>query len=282
MTKKNSIPGENFWPEDYKCAVSFSFDVDADSFWRLKLDSSGRDREEPVVNSLGSYAINRGLPRVLTLLKKYSIKATFFVPGVVAEKYPASIKKIVEDGHEIGHHTYDHKDPSSMSEEAQIQDIDDGIDALVRTAGVKPIGYRSPGSLPLSTVDALLDRGIVYDSSLMGDDIPYYFQSGTGRNIVEIPWKFSVDDFVWYGFNFDPPLAYKAAPPADPRTVTQVWMDEFDVIFNEGLFFTLIGHPHQIGQASRIKALEEFMKYVKRDEVWIATYNEIAKRFSKE
>lgn len=281
MIPEYSTKSGGRWPDDFRSAVSFSFDLDADSFWRLKLSSSGIDENEPVVNSMGKYAINRGLPRILNLLKRHSIKATFFVPGIVAEWYSDSVRKIVEDGHEIAHHTYDHREPSSLTRSEQIYEVEKGFEALNRTLGVRPVGFRSPGSLPDITLEALLDKGIIYDSSLMGDDIPYYYSSKDGRKILEIPWKFMADDFVWYSFNFDPPLKYKASPPSDPRLVTQTWKDEFDVIHDEGLFFTMIGHPHQIGQAARVKALEDFINYVKRDDVWIATYGEIARVFSE-
>lgn len=268
------------WPDKYRAAVSLSFDVDADSFWRLKLKESGKDEDEPVIRSIGKYSINRGLPRILNLLRKHSIKATFFVPGIVAEEYPDSVKQIFADGHEIAHHTYSHRDPSSLSEADQVAEIDLGFQALEKVVGVRPVGYRSPGPLPSATLNALLDHGILYDSSMMGDDIPYLFPVGE-RKIVEIPWKWSVDDFVFYSFSYDPPLKYKAAPPSDPRMLTEIWKDEFDVLYEEGLFFTIIGHPHQIGQPSRVKALEDFINYVKREDIWITTYSEIAKVFSR-
>lgn len=268
------------WPNGKKCAISFSFDVDADSSWRQKLLKEGLDENEPVVRSIGKYGINRGLPRILALLRKHAIRATFFVPGVIAENYTESIMKIVEDGHEIAHHGYDHVPPTSLSELGQVEEIVKGKEALKRVLNVEPTGYRCPGeNLGKKTLEALVENGIKYDSSMMGDDMPYKVDVN-GKYIVELPWKWISDDFIFYGYNSSPPLANKKAPPVDPRTVTQIWKDEFDVLYEEGLYFMVLGHPHQIGQPSRMKALEDFITYVKsRDDVWIATGMEITEHF---
>lgn len=269
------------WPHGYRCAVSLSFDVDVDSSWRIKLKQAGVDENEPVVRSMGKYAINRGIPRVLALLKKYSIKGTFFIPGIIVDEYPESVKSIKEEGHEIALHGYNHIAPTTLSDEEQKKEIYRALKTMEDNLSVKPVGYRSPGSgIGKGTLEALLDIGAIYDSSMMGDDIPYIYKIDSKGELVEIPWKWSVDDWVFYAFNYYPPLTYKLAPPVKPGTVTEIWKDEFDVLYEEGLFFTSIGHPQQIGQASRIKALEEFIKYVKlRKDVWITTYSEVARLF---
>lgn len=268
------------WPDGKKCAVSISFDVDADSSWRLKLLSEGQDENEPVVRSIGKYGINRGLPRILSLLRKHEIKSTFFVPGVIAENYTEAILRILEDGHEIAHHGYDHLPPTTLSEATQAEEIIKGKETLKRVLNVDVKGYRCPGEgLGRKTLEALVENGIQYDSSMMGDDVPYKFDIN-GRSIVELPWKWVGDDFIFYGYNSSPPITNKKAPPVDPRTVTQIWKDEFDVIYDEGLYMMTIGHPHQIGQPSRVKALEDFIKYVKeKGDVWIATAGEISEQF---
>ena len=274
----------SFKTRNSKCVVSFSFDVDVDSSWRLKLKEAGMDENEPVVRSIGTYSLTRGLPRVLKLLKKYSIKATFFVPGIIAEERSEEMLKIKDAGHEIAHHGYNHTPPTSLNESDQENEIVHGIKALRDNLGVEPVGYRPPGSgISKATLRALVKNGLIYDSSMMGDDIPYMFKIDNNNEIVEIPWKWSVDDFVFYSFNYYPPLKYKLAPPVNPRTLTEIWKDEFDVLYEEGLFFTAIGHPHQIGQPSRIKALDDFLQYIKtKKNVLFSTYKELTESFKSE
>lgn len=274
----------SFKTKNSKCVVSFSFDVDVDSSWRIKLKEAGMDENEPVVRSIGTYSLTRGLPRVLKVLKKYSIKATFFVPGIIAEEYTEEMMKIKNDGHEIAHHGYNHIPPTSLNESAQELEIIRGIKSLEENLGVTPMGYRPPGSgISKATLRTLRKNGIIYDSSMMGDDIPYLFNIDKDYDIVEIPWKWSVDDFVFYSFNYYPPLKYKLAPPVNPRVLTEIWKDEFDILYDEGLFFTAIGHPHQIGQPSRIKAFEEFLRYINtKEDILFSTYKDLAESFKGE
>lgn len=265
-----------FWPKNYKFAISFSFDLDIDSFWRQKLISANADPKDPVVISMGQYGANVGAYRILNLLEKYKIKATFFIPGEIADRYTQLVLKIKNMGHEIAHHGYEHIDLYSLSPERQREEIIKGKKTLEQKIGVKPLGYRSPGGFSIYTLEALLDNGIIYDSSLMGADMPYIYEI-ENKKIIEIPWKYVYDDFVFYSFNFFPSLDYRKTSPVNPRTLTEIWKDEFDVLYNEGLFMTIIGHPHLIGQPSRVKALEDFIKYVfSKNNVWIAPYIEIA------
>ena len=56
-----------------------------------------------------------GAPRILELLVEYSLKATFFVPGFTAERYPHVVSRIVEEGHEVAHHSYSHRNPVDLT-----------------------------------------------------------------------------------------------------------------------------------------------------------------------
>ncbi|HEU12465.1 MAG: polysaccharide deacetylase family protein [Thermoplasmata archaeon] len=264
------------WPNNAKFAFSFTFDVDIDSFWRQKLISNGYNPEDPVVLSMGRYGANVGLNRILKLLEKYGIKATFFVPGEIAERYSSLIMEIKNQGHEIAHHGYEHLDLTSLSPERQIEEIVRGKRVLQEKIGITPVGFRSPGGINTNILDALVNNGIIYDSSLMDDDKPYIYQF-KNKEIVEIPWRYTIDDFVFYAFNYYPSLDYLKCHPINPRMLKEIWEDEFDTLYREGSFMTIIGHPHLIGQPSRTKALEEFIKYIlRKNDIWITTYKEIA------
>lgn len=279
MRAENKKNNPDLWPKNMKCAVAFSFDVDFDSSWRIKLRDMHLNENEPLVRSMGKYGVTRGLPRILNLLKKYSIKGTFFVPGIIVDEYTESIARIKNDGHEIALHGYNHITPTTLSDVDQKKEIRLALKSLEENLSVRPVGYRSPGSgIGKGTLEALVENGVIYDSSQMGDDIPYLFEVDDKRKIIEIPWKWDVDDWPFYAFNYYPPLTYKLAPPVNPRVVAELWKDEFDVLYNEGLFFTFIAHPQQSGQPSRIRALEEVVKHIKsKKNVWITTYKEIAK-----
>ena len=91
------------WPEGKKCAVMFTFDVDGDTTWEN--GNRGLPNGEKYIKSLsvGQYGPKRCVDRILDMLESYGVKATFFVPGLTAERYPEVIMRIAEAGHEIGH-----------------------------------------------------------------------------------------------------------------------------------------------------------------------------------
>ena len=104
------------WKNNSSCAVMVSVNLDAEFFW-LSLSPDCINR--PKTMSMGQYGMLRGLPRILDLFDKYNIKATFFTPGKVVEKYPEDIKEIVKRGHEIGFHGYEHENFGLMTEDEQ-------------------------------------------------------------------------------------------------------------------------------------------------------------------
>ena len=115
--------GDIRWPDGKKCAVMFTFDVDGDTTWEN--GNRGLKNGEKYIKSLsvGQYGPKRCVDRILQKLDQYGVKATFFVPGLTAERYPEVIKRIAEQGHEIGHHGYAHERFAGKTTEEQIEII---------------------------------------------------------------------------------------------------------------------------------------------------------------
>ena len=270
------------WPKGAKCAACFSFDMDSEFSWRNILRRNDIYRDDPVVMSIGLYEVKAGTPRVLGILKKHDIKATFFTAGGVADAHPEMVKEIARNDHEIAHHGYSHIVPTRLSFDDEKREFGMGIDAIRRIAGTKAAGYRSPGEgLSAHTLKFIAENGMLYDSSMMDNDLPYVMEID-GRKIVELPWRWMLDDWVYFGFNYYPPLDYRRAHPESPRKVLEIWMDEFDAIYDEGLYFMLVMHPQQTGQPSRAAILDKLIDHVKsKRNVWIATAREIAENCLK-
>jgi peptidoglycan-N-acetylglucosamine deacetylase len=94
------------WPAGMTAAACLTFDVDAEAAV-LTADISSMDRMSPMSHQ--SYGPLVGVPRILALLARYDLRATFFVPGYSAHRYPAVVRAIAEAGHEIAHHSYFHE-----------------------------------------------------------------------------------------------------------------------------------------------------------------------------
>ena len=125
-----------------KMPILFTFDVDGETLW-LNRDPDNINR--PVTLSLGQYGPREGLPRILRILKKYDVPATFFVPGKTAEDFPDVVYSINEAGHDIGNHSYSHKWPDRYTErEEEEEDYAHGAAVIEPMIGRKLVGYRSP------------------------------------------------------------------------------------------------------------------------------------------
>ena len=88
---------------------------------------------------------------ILDMLAKYDIKATFFVIGAHARKYPDIILRAFNEGHTIGNHTYSHVDPRTTDDDKFLRQVRSTNSVLKRITGVKPEYFRSPYGAPLTS-----------------------------------------------------------------------------------------------------------------------------------
>ena len=265
------LPPGFAWPEGIRAAACFSFDLDAESPILF-------EHPEAVdwldVMTHQAYGPRTGVPRLLRLLDRVGVRATFFVPGYTAERWPAAVGAIRDAGHEIAHHGYLHEGARGLSAEEQEVAILRGLDALNRVAGVIPVGYRAPmwESSP-DTAALLLRHGFRYDSGLMDADHPYLLGTDVGT-LVELPIHWSLDD--WEPYVYLPGISGSGVI-ASPAEVVARWTLELDAMTDEGGLFMLTNHPFVSGRPSRAAALEGFIRHAQEIEgLWIATAAEIA------
>ena len=259
------------WPPGYRAAACFTFDLDAEAV-ALVNDPASADRMS--VMSHQSYGPLTGVPRLLRLLDAHGIKATFFVPGFTARRYPDVVRRIAAAGHEIAHHGYLHEPLTGVGPEAEAEYLDRGLDALTEVTGVRPVGYRAPmWELNYRSPGLLHDRGFLYDSSLMDADLPYELAAGTG-SIVEIPVYWGLDD--WEQYCFVPGL-YETGVIQSPARVREMWLLELAAMRSEGGCFVLTSHPFLSGRPARAAALGDIMaEAAGAGDVWVTTMAEVA------
>ena len=264
------------WKDGAKCTVCLTFDYDADTSWRNILRRNNIERNNPVVLSIGEYAPRAAVPRILRLLEKHEIKAGFFVPGEVADRFTESVTDIHKAGHEIAHHGYTHKNPARSTLDEEKEELERASEALAKISGVKPAGYRAPAAdMSPHTYSLLVEHGMLYNSTMMNDDLPYFVESN-GKKIVELPIRWMLDDWVHFGFNMFPSLAYQSGISSQEK-VFEIWSAEFEAVYEEGLYFMLTMHPQIMGVPSRSKMLDRLIQLMKsKGDVWIATPKEVA------
>lgn len=256
------------WPDGKQCAVALTFDVDGETIPLVQDRQHGHERLTLI--SGGSYGPAVGVPRILDVLRAADLHGTFFVPGFTAELHPEMMRRIVAEGHEIGHHGYLHERPDSLTDAEEEAVLQRGLDALMGIIGRKPIGYRSPAWELKPSSPALLKRyGFRYDSSLMGNDIPYQVATAEG-NLLELPIQWILDDYPHFHVS-------SAGGISSPEKVFEVWSAEFAGYHRFNGCYVLTMHPFVSGRPSRIMLLERMIRYINGFEnVWWATLEEIA------
>lgn len=105
---------------------------------------------------------NSDIDEILSILKKYNVKATFFLLGSWADDYPEEVQKIYDAGHEIGNHSYSHNDMPSMSYEKILLDIQKCNETIRNITGCSPTLFRAPsGSYDNKTISAAENLGMI-------------------------------------------------------------------------------------------------------------------------
>lgn len=258
------------WPGGARVAVGLSFDSDHESIPLVKGHTS------PGPLSQGEYGARAAMPRIRSLLARHDIRATFFVPAVVAQLHPDEQREVASEGHEIALHGWIHELNSKLDHATELDLTRRAADVLERLSGRRPVGIRTPSwDFSAHTLDVIKELGLLYDSSLMADDEPYeILQDGEPTGIVELPVEWIRDDYVYFGMDRTSTIR----PHTPPSSVFEIFRREFDGAYREGGTFILTMHPHVIGHRSRITILEELVDHIRgHDGVWFATHEEIVR-----
>lgn len=262
------------WPNNNQCALALTFDFDAESLW---LANNPRHHELPAVLSLGKYGAKVGVPKILELLRDEEIQSTFFVPGWVAEQYPAHVEMILSGGHEVAHHGYTHVAPDPADPDLVESEIMRGIEALERITGMRPRGYRAPDGVSCEqSLRLLTEQGLIYSSTFKDDFVPYRHQLADGSpGPIEIPEQPTLDDWAYGASSLSSPR-----PLFTKEHVLSIWSDEFRELYGWGGVVTMVMHPQVTGRPIRLATLREFIAFARGfDRVWYATCEEIAEAF---
>jgi peptidoglycan/xylan/chitin deacetylase (PgdA/CDA1 family) len=254
-------------PQHFVC---LTFDLDNTSI------AVSRGTTTPTMISRGDFGMV-GTERLLQLLAKFAIPATWFIPGHTIESYPASVRAVHEAGHEIGHHGWTHRPPASLSREDEERELVRGNAAIKALTGRFARGYRSPSwDLSEHSIALLLKHGFVYDSSLMGHDyLPYQARDGDiaqleaplqfGRDtaLVEMPISWSLDDYP--AFEFSQTRSGVLPGLMNAELVGANWLADFRYMadhYDWGVI-TYTFHPHVIGRGHRMIMLEGLIEQLR-------------------
>ncbi len=249
-----------------KHIACISFDFDAMSGW------IARGMTTPTPVSRGEFGVI-GAARILALLKEHGIPSTWFIPGHTLETYPEACRRVVEAGHEVGHHGWTHVPPASLSREQEEAELVRANEQIKKLTGCYARGYRSPSwDLSPHSVELLLKHGFFYESSMMGNDhTPYRVRLGDrielqkpavfGKEsrLIEMPISWSLDDYPHFEFVRTQSTVLQGL--RNTGSVLANWIDDF-LYMKRGTDWGIITytfHPFVIGRGHRMMALERLI-----------------------
>ncbi|MEP6639235.1 MAG: polysaccharide deacetylase [Chloroflexota bacterium] len=245
-----------------RLTVTITIDHDA-------ISDAIRRGDPPVKVSHGEFGPRVGVKRILALLERRRIPATFFVPGHTLTTFTDATDAILAGGHELACHGWFHEDFGELPAYEARGVLDRSIEAVRAVTGATPAGFRAPywslGDVTLELVEA---AGFTYDSSLMANDYDLYRVRRGDRHtiedgshwgepgaLVEVPVYWAMDD--WPHFEPGPGRPGLSAPSA----VLEIWTEELRYAHEHvpGGLVMITVHPECIGRGHRIAMLERFI-----------------------
>jgi len=269
----NPVP----WPDGARCAVAFTLDMDAESL--LYLSYPDKAHSMVATASLLRYGPEVALPRILDTYRHFGIRQTFFVPGWCAERYPHAVEAMVRDGHEVSSHGWLHEHPNELTDEEERFWLQRSLESVQKITGEKPAGWRAPlYNFSHRSTDLLIEHGIEYDASLMGDDVPYLLQGDRGR-LLELPSHWGLDD--WPAFMHSTEFGFQM-PIQPPAFAWQNWWEEFEAMWEYGGLWVPVWHPFLSGRLARWRQTHRMIeKMMERGQVWFAPLRDIARHVQR-
>ena len=275
--EKSLADHEVRWPEGKQCACVIVVDLSV---------ASGPEGVTPgdLTTAASQFGTQVGLSSLLDTLQRFGMTATFAVPAVIAELYPATVRAILERGHEVAAHGFKHEDVSQLAKDQERERIETATASLTRITGQRPAGWyslprqRDPfavGTISPHTIDLLLDAGYTYMGNGLADDIPYYWATDvrTSRALLTLPYYYHFDDQFFLMF---PPPGLGSGLE-NPKPFLTNCLLEFDAQYKRGRYFSMVLHPHIIGFGHRMRLLETLFSHLQDfPGVWNPTASQCA------
>jgi peptidoglycan/xylan/chitin deacetylase (PgdA/CDA1 family) len=275
------------WPDGAKIALSVVVNVEEGSEMTVLRGDKGMEPVDELgvfvkapIRNYGNesnylYGIKAGAPRVVDLLKRYQIMASWTVAAMSLENHAEIAAAIRELGHEPVSHGWRWIHQFRFDEPTERDFIRQAADSIERTTGTRPVGWLSRYLHTPATRRLLIEAGFRYHMDDYSGDIPFWDRDTVpGQPLVILPYQLDSNDMKMW---------------TDPAYTPRNWLDyavtSFDQLYREGE----AGHPKMmslglhlriIGRPGRIWALEEFFRHVRaRTGVWVATRAQIAAHF---
>lgn len=257
-------PRQSRWPAPYRAAIAFTMD---------NLGEAQDVYQGAWRGPVGTHpAVAEQLPRMLDLLARRRLRATYFAEAWSLRVYPGAVRALAGGGHEVAWHGFQHEPWAALSERDERESFRRSRDCAARE-GVRYVGFRPPGGRVNDRTWALCkEHGVEYVSPLG--------EFGVGREgVVVLPFEWRAVDAFWYMEKFAG-IRKEHGEREEVRSPTEFrdWlMGKIDEVVEAGGFMSILFHPFLQTTEEKFAVLEEVLKRIAEDEaIWVAPCKEIA------
>jgi peptidoglycan/xylan/chitin deacetylase (PgdA/CDA1 family) len=253
------------WPNGAKAAISFT------------MDNLGEAQDVnrgvwPADVPVGSHSsVKEKLPRMINMLDKYGVRATYFAESWSLGVYPDAVRSLSARGHEIAWHGYQHEVWHSLSREDEILNFHKSFEESAKY-GIRYKGFRPPGgSINDRTYDLLREYGVKYVSPLG--------KLGIENGIVVLPFEWKTVDAFYYMEKFagiresQGEQKYVLAP----SNLETYLLSRIGEVIESGGYISILFHPFLQTSEEKFAVMEKILARISHDEeLWCAPCGEVA------
>lgn len=225
--------------------------------------------------SWAEYGPKIGAWRILDLLAAAGIRAVWYVSGIIAERYPALIEAIADQGHCVAAHGWSQNIiPAYQSGEQEIGDLRRCTDVLSATAKQSPRGWLSPRCTPSSRTSGLLaEAGYGWHADIFDSDVPYILKTVAGP-ITAMPFTMEVNDMPLY-------IRYGNEPAAFTHVLEKI-VSNWASIGNHPGCLDITIHAHVFGRPYGLIEFRNAIALARRSPgVWLCDHAALAALYGR-
>ena len=279
---------ETIWPNGARLALSIVVNVEEGA----EMSVADGDKRAEAVDEMGmmvkpgirnfsnesnyAYGIKAGAPRIMDMLARRNLQATFTAAAQSLERAPDIAQRIADDGHEICAHGYRWQVQHNMDEDTERAFIRRAAESIQITTGTRPVGWLSRYLFTANTRRLLIEEGFRYHMDDYSDDKPFWDRdTKIGEPILILPYAIDTNDMKMWN-----------APAYSPNDWVDYLNDTLDVLYKEGAreprMMSLGLHLRIAGRPGRVAALESFIERVNNtDGIWVATRAQIMEHWTR-
>lgn len=257
------------WPNDARIAISLVVNYEEGSERSFAMGDADQETltewnsyalpagvRNLAMESMYEYGSRVGVWRIVDLLNRYEVKATFFACAVALEQNPDVAQAIVDGDHGVVSHGYRWEESFRLSRAEERKRIRLAVASFERTLGWRPRGWYCRYGPSINTRELVVEEGFDYDCDAYNDDLPYFTMVAGKRHLV-VPYTPDVNDFRFWQ---SPGLSTSSQ-------FFEYLKDTFDVLYAEGAqrprMMSVGLHPRQIGRPGRICGFQRFLAYTR-------------------